>query len=428
VRSCAAFVVCLLVLTGCSLLSPIPPDAPAGPSSGVVGVPQLFSTMTRDRQGDSIAYRFDWGDGTLSDWSTLAASSARVSAAHAWDLPGDHLVRVRARDKGGHVSAWSQRHRVSIISYAGFPDSVMEPIVGGKDPVGIAVNPDGLFLYVAARGDDEVRVIRPGDRSLVARVPVGSAPHAVCVLPNGQFAYVANSRSENVSVIRLSDNKVVATVPVQGYPIFCCATPNSRAVYVTNYGSGTVSVIGTGDNTVKTTIPVGEVPWGIAVPPDGRYVYVGLSGSDKLKKISASNNKVVGEVTVHPGPEGMSVLPGGEYLYVACRTRNSGSIDVIRTSDDSLVASTPVSGYPVDVVPLAGGEYVYVGCHDGGDILVLSTKVQMVIWAAGGARGPCYAVALPDGSRVYVCANMENRIWVIGRATSVLAADPLARK
>jgi len=176
--------------------------------------------MTRDRQGDSIAYRFDWGDGTLSEWNLTAASGVRVSAAHAWEFPGDYLVRVRARDKGGNVSAWSERHRTSIISYAGFLDSLMAPIAGGTDPVGIAVNPDGLLLYVAARGDNEVRVVSTADGSLIARVPVGLAPHAVCVLPNGQFAYVANSQSENVSVIRLSDNRVVATVPVQDFPIF----------------------------------------------------------------------------------------------------------------------------------------------------------------------------------------------------------------
>ena len=308
-RCCAAFVVCLLVPAGCSLLSPVPPDVPGGPASGVVGVPQLFSSITRDRQGDSITYWFDWGDGALSEWSALAASGARVSAAHAWELPGDYQVRVRAMDKGGNISAWSERHRISIVNYAGFADSLMAPIAGGNDPVGIAASPDGRLLYVAARGDNEVRVISPGDGGLVARVPVGSAPHAVCVLPNGRFAYVANSRSENVSVIRLSDNQVVATVPVQDFPIFCCATPNSRDVYVTNHGSGTVSVISTDNNTIKATIPVGDVPWGIAVTPDGRHVYVGLSGSDKLKKISTSDNRAMGEVTVSPGPRGCRPCP-----------------------------------------------------------------------------------------------------------------------
>jgi YVTN family beta-propeller protein len=292
VRFCTLFATCLLVFAGCSILSPVPPEAPAGPASGVVGISQLFSAITTDRQGDSIAYRFDWGDGTMSDWGELAASGTRISLAHVWELPGEHAVRVRARDKGGHLSAWSLPHQMSITSYAGYPDSVLQPVEAGKDPVGIAAGPDGEYLYVAARGDDEVRVIRSQDLSLVARIPVGTAPHAVCVLPNGQYAYVANSKSDNVSVIQLKDNRVVATVPVQEFPIYCCPSPNSRAVFVSNYGSGSVSVIGTSDNTVKATVPVGDAPWGIAATPDGSRVYVGLSGTGKLKKLSTKSPSI----------------------------------------------------------------------------------------------------------------------------------------
>ena len=51
---------------------------------------------------------------------------------------------------------------------------------------------------------------------MVATVPVGQTPRGVAITPNGQFVYVTNSESDpgTVSVIATANNMVVKTITV----------------------------------------------------------------------------------------------------------------------------------------------------------------------------------------------------------------------
>src|SRR6185295_20375691 len=55
--------------------------------------------------------------------------------------------------------------------------------------------------YVTNSGDDTVSVIDPANNTVVATITVGDEPGGVAVTPNGTFVYVANQNSNTVSVI-----------------------------------------------------------------------------------------------------------------------------------------------------------------------------------------------------------------------------------
>ncbi len=67
-----------------------------------------FHVCTTDPQSDDIYYRFDWGDGTESDWIGPFASGEEGNATHAWDTLGDYEIRAKAKDISGHESEWSE--------------------------------------------------------------------------------------------------------------------------------------------------------------------------------------------------------------------------------------------------------------------------------------------------------------------------------
>ena len=69
-------------------------------------------------------------------------------------------------------------------------------------------------------------MIRTSDNTVVATVAVGDVPVGVAVTPDGAFVYVTNNFSNNVSVIRTSDNTVVATVAVGNGPRGVAVTPD----------------------------------------------------------------------------------------------------------------------------------------------------------------------------------------------------------
>jgi hypothetical protein len=50
-------------------LAPEEPARPSGPTKAAIDFPSLYSTFTVDPEDDSVAYRFDWGDGRVSSWS-----------------------------------------------------------------------------------------------------------------------------------------------------------------------------------------------------------------------------------------------------------------------------------------------------------------------------------------------------------------------
>jgi YVTN family beta-propeller protein len=123
---------------------------------------------------------------------------------------------------------------VSVIRTS--DNTVVTTFLVGSGPVGVAVTPDGAVAYVANSSPvgnvlGNVAVIRTSDNTVVARVALpcaeedGCEPHGVAVTPDGAFVYVMNLTSNNVSVIRTSDNTVVATVAVGSSPISVAITP-----------------------------------------------------------------------------------------------------------------------------------------------------------------------------------------------------------
>jgi YVTN family beta-propeller protein len=94
------------------------------------------------------------------------------------------------------------------------------------NPYGLAMDPQGRYLYIGIRGMHRVTIldmskvlgiVRGNSQAeldylrddlglvrdyLVARVPVGLGPSSVCLSPDGKFCYAANYFSNNISVIK----------------------------------------------------------------------------------------------------------------------------------------------------------------------------------------------------------------------------------
>lgn len=92
---------------------PNKPDIPNGPVSGAVKTEYTYTTSTTDPNDDLIKYCFSWGDGTIS-WTDLLESGVVVSSNHMWDTPGYYEVKVKARDKYGLDSEWSEHTTMHI--------------------------------------------------------------------------------------------------------------------------------------------------------------------------------------------------------------------------------------------------------------------------------------------------------------------------
>jgi len=131
-------------------------------------------------------------------------------------------------------------------------------------------------------------VIDSATNTVSATIPVGRNPIGVAVSPDGSKVYVTD-RPNTVSVIDTATNTVSATIPVGNGPIGVAVKPNGSKVYVANLNSNTVSVIDTATSTVMgSPIPVGNGPaaFGVFIQPAPRFA--GVVGSKNCHGTSVS--------------------------------------------------------------------------------------------------------------------------------------------
>ncbi|MFB0510231.1 MAG: Kelch repeat-containing protein [bacterium] len=93
---------------------PNTPPIPFGPSTGYAGFFYPFSSLTIDPDTDRVAIRFDFGDGSTSDWSGWVSSGDTVKIWYSWLYPDNFCVKAQAKDEFGAVSDWSAPAFIAI--------------------------------------------------------------------------------------------------------------------------------------------------------------------------------------------------------------------------------------------------------------------------------------------------------------------------
>ena len=251
-------------------------------------------------------------------------------------------------------------------------------------PEGVAIAPDGSFVYAGDTRSHCVSVIETATKRVVGKVRVSSDPRGVAVTPDGAFVYVA---SDSVSVIGTAGNAIVATIRVGSLTEEVAISPDGAFVYVTDFfGSCTpgtwfgrcgVSVIETATNSVIDTIRVGRRPLGVAFTPDGAFAYVANRGSNTVSVISTQSRSVVGRVHVGSYPSGVAVTPDGSHVYVT--DQFADSVTVIETATNRVLSTVAVGMSPIDVAITPNGAFAYVANSGSNDLSVIEVATNRVI-------------------------------------------------
>jgi len=84
-----------------------------GRTYGKVGDEYTYTASANDSDDDPIYYKFDWGDGSYSDWLGPYSSGTEGSDSHGWSV-GIFDIRVKAKDTRGLEIDWSDPFRVTM--------------------------------------------------------------------------------------------------------------------------------------------------------------------------------------------------------------------------------------------------------------------------------------------------------------------------
>ncbi len=95
--------------------APAKPSAPEGKQRGKVGRSYEYTTSTTDPDdNETLYYDFNWGDGHTSGWIGPYAPGENATANHTWSVKADYSVKVKAKDKYGLESPWSNTTNVKM--------------------------------------------------------------------------------------------------------------------------------------------------------------------------------------------------------------------------------------------------------------------------------------------------------------------------
>jgi YVTN family beta-propeller protein len=423
-------------------IAPNIPSIPSGLDSGYIDYSYAFSTTTTDPDGDSISYQFDWGDDSLSPWSSFVPSANSVQMEHHWSSEGTYNIKARAKDKYGLESDWSAEHSIIISTVPNLPPDTPNILSGPSS--GLA---DSTYTFSANTTD-------PDGDSISYLIDWGDSTYSgwSTYVPSGRtFAWNHTYTTEGTYYIKAKakdvddaesewsdgyqiiissiinnppDTPTTPLCPSNGYKdstyTFHAITtdPNWDSVsYQFDWGDGNYSEWS--DYTQDAHLISMDYAYSsvgtFSVKAKAKDVYGAESGWSSGHEIGISSieypSRVIKTVPAGDGPTGIDFLPNGEYAYIT--NCYSCDISVIKTSDHTIIESIPLGSKPVSAAALPSGEYVYINDQVDSCAYVIRTSDNTVIDTIKLGGGPHSIISLPNGEYMYATNSWTSEVSVI---------------
>nr|HPM80993.1 beta-propeller fold lactonase family protein [Candidatus Anammoximicrobium sp.] len=210
----------------------------------------------------------------------VSAVLANVAADQTKGYLGPSTLVVSKDGKTGYVANADARQIACIELPAG---PVTRRIEVPAEPTGLVLSPDGSKLIVTcAAPRSTVVVLDAATGQTLSAIPAGHTAMSPAIAPDGKWLYVCNRFDNDVSMIDLAAGTEVTRVQAVREPVAAAVTPDGSAVFVANHlpndrldnypVSAVVTVIDTQTRqTTAVRLPHGSHSLrGLCVSPDGK--------------------------------------------------------------------------------------------------------------------------------------------------------------
>jgi DNA-binding beta-propeller fold protein YncE len=168
--------------------------------------------------------------------------------------------------------------RNALITTLNFPGHAIQDAIA---------SPDGSTIYLANMDQNKIEVIRTRDDFILAPMETSLHPRGIAISPDGQYLFLGHYTATDayVDMIRLSDSQVVSTASIPSNPRCIKVSSDGQRIFVTEHNedalylydvSGeTLSPAGHVDlNSVsgQQASPVGLVIQEVALIPSGKMI------------------------------------------------------------------------------------------------------------------------------------------------------------
>jgi len=219
---------------------------------------------------------------------------------------------------------------------------VIRNVEAGKNPVRIALQPDGRYLWVGnnARTASEsgVTVIDIDKLAVAEFIPTGKGHHEIAFSDDSRFAFVSNRAAGTVTVIDINRLKKIKDIDTGPLPIALAYSVLSQALYVADADTGEIAVI-----DGQTLEQVAEIKAKPGLGPlrfsqDGRWAVGVNSKEDVAYVIDPATNTIAHTIAV--GKQPFQVAFSRSFAYV--RSLGTERVSMIDLSELGKAGTVPV--------------------------------------------------------------------------------------
>ena len=195
-----------------------------------------------------------------------------------------------------------------VLVYDAATYTVKNTIQVGMEPAEVTFSSDGSKVYVANSGDDNVTVINPSTKTVLATIAVGDNPVAAWIGYDGKM-YVDNEEGQSVSVIDVTTDKVVQTIELGFMPGSVAHLAQKNELWVTDPENGKVHYW-QWDTAMKEwmhggVFNAGEGAHAIGFSADGNTAYVTNQMAASVSLVNTASHTKTKDIAVGKKPNGI---------------------------------------------------------------------------------------------------------------------------
>jgi len=291
---------------------------------------------------DSLLKGFDLTDGVQceschgagADYSPEAVMLDKAGARNKGLLEVDAKTCAPCHDKA-HGQPFNFKQALQQIAHPSKAPQTTDIEPAYKNPLNLALTPDGKELWVACEASSSVVVVDTVTQRKLAEIPTGGQPNDVAFTPDGRRAFVSNRLDDNVSVVDVAARKVQSNIEVGDEPHGVLVDRGGKFLYVLNTALDNISVIDVATLKEVKRLSASRSPWSLAESPDGKSIIVTHALSRFIKERTPSMSEItvidperaaVRDRVLAPAAnllQGVAWHPSGDYaLFTLLRTKN----------------------------------------------------------------------------------------------------------
>jgi YVTN family beta-propeller protein len=281
-------------------------------------------------------------------------------------------------------------------------------------------------LLVLNKSANELAIIDPQTKAVLARIPTGNAPHEIVASDDGKFAYVSNygqppnQPGNTLSVYDLAAQKEIHRVDISPLRAPHGLLYSDGKVYFTAELNKLIARYDPASNTVDWILGVGQDRTHLLIRTKFLNEFftanVNSATVTAIEKSSEPSGWKETNIAVGRGSEGIDITPDDKEVWVA--NADDQTISAISVAQSKVIDTFKSGARHANRVKFTlDGKHALVSDIASDDVVIFDVATRKQIKSIKVGRGPGGILMQPGGTKAYVALSGDNAVAVIDLAT-----------